>query len=235
MTALKRVLIDADIILAPTPYYKKLICEKYRIPNNKVKVLPNGTNFLIESARSLSNQNQLTNLLFAGRLSVQKNLPLMLETMRSYVDRYGNNIFLTIIGDGLLKKQIVRKISELDLSESVKVEKAVFGTELEQKFSVSDIFVLTSTHESFGLVLIEAMTKGVPIVGVDIPDIQNVVQNNRNGVFTANDPVELADALHKLIMDKKLYAEISKNNIVDAKKYRWEQVTKRLSEVYENI
>lgn len=232
----KKVLLGATTIIVPTADYKDLIEKQYSVNENKIVVIPFGTDHhVVKQPKSVSASGNTIKLLFVGRLANQKNIPLMLKTIETYTKHYSKGVTLNIVGSGELRKQVEKTILEKDLKNIVKMNGALFGSDLESKYSQADIFILTSNQESFGLVLIEAMTKGLPIVSVDILAVKNVVINGKNGFLCPEDPMSLAEAIHKLVTDKGLYTRISKNNISNAENYRWDEIAKKLSLVYESL
>ena len=68
------------------------------------------------------------------------------------------------------------------------------------------------------------MTKGVPIVSVDIPAVRNVVENGVNGLLAQQDPEFLADAIHNVLADPARYQEMSRNNLAKVRNYDWDLV-----------
>ncbi len=117
---LSRVLRDASKVLVPTEDYKDLVCDKYRLQRDRVAVVDNGTNHrIVDQSKSLPGQGKTANLLFVGRLAVQKNLPLMLKAVAAYRDKYGADFQLSIVGDGDLRADIESEIRQLDLGSLV--------------------------------------------------------------------------------------------------------------------
>ena len=77
---------------------------------------------------------------------------------------------------------------------------------------------MTSINESFGVVFIEAMTKGLPIVSVDIPAIRNVVNHGTNGLLAASNAGSIAAAIRTLSTNDMLYSTISRNNLAKSER-----------------
>lgn len=233
---LRRVLRDAAQIVVPTEDYKALISSKYGIGARKISVVPNGTTHKIaRQPKAAPALNRAVKLLFVGRISVQKNLPLMLAGIASFRQKYGGRIELTMIGEGDRLPEIRNRIRSLSLEDNVRLLPAMYGQELEREFTKADLFVLTSSEESFGLVLVEAMTKGLPIVAVGIPAVRNVVTHGTNGLLAKAHDVDIANKIHILATDKGMYEKISANNITRAAEFSWEKAITELNEIYEKI
>ena len=233
---LRRVMQAAAKVLVPTDDYRDLACGKYGIPRDRVAVVDNGTHHrVVDQPKSISAAGKSARLLFVGRLAVQKNVPLLLQAVAAYRDKYGSDFRLVIVGDGDLRPAIEAEIRRLDLGELVTLAGARYGAELESAYEESDLLILTSIFESFGLVLVEAMTKALPIVSVHIPAVRNVALDGVNGLLVDSAPGPLADAIHALLSDKELYEKISMNNLAAAHGYTWGAVVEKVSAAYGSI
>ncbi|HEV2413127.1 MAG TPA: glycosyltransferase family 4 protein [Candidatus Saccharimonadales bacterium] len=230
---LRKVLQRAKKIIVPTIDYKQLVSEKYAIADEKIEIIPNGTDHQISTKPKESvRRGKKVRLLYVGRLTAQKNIRLMLEALSEYEKSYSGLAELVIIGDGPEIPAITRIVKQLKLERSVKLKGSLYERELESEFEKADVFLLTSSHESFGIVLVEAMAKGLPIIAVNIHGVRNVVHNMRNGILVKPVPRDTAEALNKLVTDTQLFATISKYNLTDAQAYSWENIFSKLAEVY---
>ncbi len=233
---LRRVLRDAAAVLVPTEDYRELISAKYRIPSDRVLVIPNGTDHQVAATpHTLRSGPGPKELLFVGRLSIQKNIPLLLETLEAYPTWFPEDLRLKIVGAGGLQASIEDEIRRRGLCDAVTLCGALHGSELEAAYQDADLFVLTSVSESFGLVLVEAMTKGVPIVSVNIPAVRNVVADGTNGLLTESTPRALAEAIHALVSDDERYAAMARRNLEEAGRYDWSTITDEVLAVYDGI
>lgn len=233
---LSRVLRNASKVLVPTEDYRDLVCSKYSLQRDRVAVVDNGTDHrIVDQSRFLPEQRKTAKLLFVGRLAVQKNIPLLLRTVAAYRDRHGADIQLSIVGEGDLRSAIESEISQLEIGSLVRLVGAHYGAELESMYEESDLFILTSIFESFGLVLVEAMAKALPIVSVYIPAVRNVVFDGENALLVESTPEALAEAIHQLLTDQDLYAKVSMNNLAAAHRYTWQAVVDKISAAYDSL
>jgi glycosyltransferase involved in cell wall biosynthesis len=233
---LRRVMRGSAKVLVPTDDYRDLVGEKYDIRRDHVAVVDNGTDHgVVAQPKSISGNARPARLLFVGRLATQKNVPLLLRAVSAYREKYDSNFRLAIVGDGDLRPSIEDEILRLGLSDLVCLKGARYGADLESMYEESDLLILTSIFESFGLVLVEAMTKALPIVSVRIPAVRNVVLDGVNGLLTASEPGALADAIHELLTDEDLYAKFSTNNLATAHRYTWSSVARKISAAYDSL
>lgn len=233
---LSRVLRGACQVLVPTADYRDLVCGKYGLQRGRVVVVDNGTDHRIsDQPKCAPELKKPARLLFVGRLALQKNIPLLLRTIAEYRDRYDADIHLSIVGEGELRSDIEAEISRLEVGQLVSLVGAHYGTALESMYEESDLFILTSVFESFGLVLVEAMAKAVPVVSVYIPAVRNVVSHGENGLLVESTPEALADAIHQLLADRDFYLEVSANNLATAQRFTWDAVADKISAAYESL
>lgn len=231
---LSRVIKGADAITVLTDYYKKLISEKYDIKKSKITVIPNGTYFKAAKNRKKTLHSPIR-LLFVGRLSVQKNVPLLLKAFSICIYQYKMNILLRIAGDGEKREEIENLIKKLKLSRYVFMLGSVSPAQVQKLYNTSDVFILSSNSESFGTVVIEAMATGTPVVATDIPAMRNIIKHKVNGVLVKQNSDDMARVIYNLCKDSSLRERIVKNALIEVKRYNWETVTNKYEKVYRNI
>ncbi|MDZ4226161.1 MAG: glycosyltransferase family 4 protein, partial [Patescibacteria group bacterium] len=113
------VLRGAHKIIVLTPAYQAVLHKQFRIPMDKVVVIPNATTFKRLKAPK-SELHQVPRLLAVGRLSIQKNYPLMLEVMNLLKTEYKLDFTLTIVGSGFSKKQLQQQARNLGIEQNVR-------------------------------------------------------------------------------------------------------------------
>ena len=199
---LKRVLKSASKIIVPGKEYRTLINKKYDILEN-IMIIPNGVGeeFFVNKENVSSKH---TNLLFVGRLDVQKNVPKLIDV----ASLIKSKVVLHIIGDGEKKKEIEKLISDKNLKNVILHSKKT-GKGLINFYKNADIFILTSDIEAMPLVLLEAMASGTPIVASDVIGIREPL--GETGILVRPPtPENFARAIDNLIEDKILINTLSK-------------------------
>jgi glycosyltransferase involved in cell wall biosynthesis len=224
---LKRVLKSASKIIVLSKEYKTLINKKYNILEN-IMIIPNGVGeeFFINKENVSSKH---TNLLFVGRLSVQKNIPKLIDS----VSLIKSKVVLHIIGDGEKKKEIEKLISDKKLKNVILHGKKT-GKDLINFYKNADIFILTSDIEAMPLVLLEAIASGTPIVTSDVIGIREFVK--KTGILVnPPTPENFASAIDELIEDKKLINILSQRGRKKAKNYDWNKIVEKFEVVYREV
>ena len=147
-------------------------------------------------------------LVTAGRLSKEKNQKMLVDAIKVLCQKY-ENLSLTILGDGPLKNELENYVEDKGLSDIIHLEGNVAN--VEEYFSKSDIFVLSSSYEGLPLVILEAMAAKLPIVSTDVGGIKDIVTNNGLLVESENTDA-LVNVLEKVIEDKDLREELGNNS-----------------------
>ena len=137
-----------------------------------------------------------------ARLVPQKNLPLLLNALCHLNKVLGAKVSLTIVGVGPLKDELMRKAIECGIQESVTWKGQISDVTLFYK-SI-DAFVLPSNYEGFGLVLLEAMQQGVPVIANDVSAIPEVLGKGHPGLLKFPNSSLLAETIWKMLSDRKL-------------------------------
>ena len=124
------------------------------------------------------------------------------------------------------KQKVTKLLKELDLEKYVEFVGVKIGKELQELYRKARIFYLPSKNETFGIVYVEAMASGTPIVAMKNSAVQYVVKDGVTG-FLRNDEEGQKEAILRLLTDEKLYKEMQENCLKEAEKYRWENVIKK--------
>ena len=116
---------------------------------------------------------------FVGMLIPLKNIDILLEALNLAFPR--RNFTLEIVGEGMLKEKILKKITELQLQDCVVLLGKLSRDEVQNKLTTTDVFVMVSEPEAFGLVYVEAMSKGCITIGTKGQGIDGVIKHGENG------------------------------------------------------
>jgi glycosyltransferase involved in cell wall biosynthesis len=199
----------------------------------RVARIPNAVPQLTGSRSSLSEPVVLA----AGRLTPQKGFDLLVDAF-DRVAREEPEWALRIFGTGVQRDELQAMIEERGLSERV----LLMGRteQVGEELSRSSIFALSSRYEGFGMVIVEAMSKGVPVVSFDCPrGPGDIVHDGEDGLLVPNRDVErFASALLRLMRDEPLRRSMGAAAVRTAERYRpeiigeeWERLLGGLLEV----
>lgn len=149
-----------------------------------------------------SNQEKQKIVLSVGRMVADKRQLVLISMWGDLVKKYGDMDWkLMIIGDGYLRNEIVEYIEKEDLSNNIIIINET--SNIEEYYSLSSIFVMTSKYEGFGMVLLEAMANRTPCISFDVPSgPKDVIVNEYNGYLIEDlDKFDFIEKLHLLMND----------------------------------
>lgn len=197
----KRAYNDASNLVAVSEGLKNRITQHF---NKQPIVIPNIVD--VDSIRfSRANQNRTGRTLrfvATGALIKRKGYDVLLD---SFAQLPRNSAELRIIGEGPERPNLERQIFELGLNDSVKLLGQKTRAEISNIYSEADCFVLATRRETFGVVYIEAMLAGLPVIATRCGGPEDFV-NDDNGVLVSPESVrELTDALKMMIEKSRLY------------------------------
>lgn len=148
-------------------------------------------------------------LLTIGRLTQQKGQWILLEAMTKFDDIYPD-AELTILGEGEMREELERVAKRLRIDGRVKFAGKVSNP--QEYLKDADLFILPSIYEGLGVVLLEAMSVGVPVIASDIPAVDEVIENENNGLlFPAENSAELVDDILRIIKNVDLQTQLVEN------------------------
>lgn len=230
-----KILSNAKKIIFISPTYKENFIVKY-IPSKmkseilqKSIVVPNGIDkYWIENA--LKNERVLTsnkkvNLIFVGRINKNKNITTLIEVANK-MNLKGYECKLNIIGNGELLDEYKKKYENEDIIFCGQLDKE----KIIEYYKSSDIFVMCSKYETFGLVYVEAMSQGLPVIYTKNQGFDNYFPNGFVGFsVNYNDTHEITEKIESIISQ---YKQISENCINCYKGFNWENVCKDYKHIY---
>ncbi|MBK8982235.1 MAG: glycosyltransferase family 4 protein [Ignavibacteria bacterium] len=200
---------------------EQLIAERFSIP--EIKVIYLGQNFEVSETEKKINR-KIINLICVSHLTERrKNIDTLIRAF-SLLDK--NKFNLTIAGDGTLMKEYKELAKELKVSDRIKFTGSLSQEEIGTELENSDIFILPSFPEAFGIVLTEALAKGLPVISCKGNGGAEELQSlGYPGILVKpNDTNELSEAIKKLFSDTELMKAMSKSGKKIVSKYfTWEK------------
>ncbi len=198
------------------------------------KVIPNGVDVdryrrAVPIARW---QDGTRNLLFVGRHEPRKGLLHLLKAYR-ILRKTGCHCRLLVVGSGPQEHEARRYVATRRLG-GVEFLGRVSDREKAQLFKTADVYVSPATGgESFGIVLLESLAAGTPIVCSDIHGYKGVVRRGREGLLVPpGKPKAIAAAIAQLLNDDELREEMADNGPARAEEFSWERVTAKVDDYY---
>jgi len=154
----------------------------------------------LSELRAEANPDGRLLLVTAARLSPEKNLPFILRAMAALRARGAPSFRLLVLGEGDERAALEAMIEDLDLHDCVRLMGAVPSEEVPSWLTISDIFVFASASETQGMVVLEAMAAGLPVVAVNSSGIDAFVENRETGYATPETLEIWTETLHGLMV-----------------------------------
>jgi glycosyltransferase involved in cell wall biosynthesis len=210
----------AERIVVPSPSVAQVARERSRVAHEQIAIIPNAIDAEQFRVPRRPRDGGPPVVGFLGRLDPIKRVPDLLRA----VQELGGRVRLAIFGDGAERPHIVSEISRLNIADHVTLHGAVARP--QDALAQIDLLVLPSMAEGFGLVLIEAMAAGVPVVATNVAGIRDVVVNGETGVLVPpGDPDELAVAIEKVLGNSTLRHRLVSHAAKDVReRFTWDAV-----------
>lgn len=231
------IMKNAKKVIFISPSYKEFVIDNFIRENEKVdllekfEVIPNGIDdFWIEniSQEKERKDSNVVNLIHASRIDKNKNVETSIEISKE-LRKKGIESYIKIIGDGPEKNNLMRIYKENEYVEFIdKLNK----DELINQYDSSDILIMPSKFETFGLVYPEAMSRGLPIIYTKSQGFDNYFKEGVVGYpIKYNDVNEGFNSVIKILNN---YKEISRNCIENSRRFSWEKICKEYKKIYKD-
>ena len=130
------------------------------------------------------------------------------------------------------------RIILIDTSDNFDIDSGQYpSSKIIEYLLISDIFVFPSVLESFGVVIIEAMAAGLPLVANEVPGSRDLICNNKTGFLSKkiNDTNTFIKKINLLIKNKKIAEQMKANSIRESKKYDWKKISLKYLNLYNKV
>jgi glycosyltransferase involved in cell wall biosynthesis len=232
---------ESSEVIVNSNYMKSELQRLFGLPFEKINVIPNGVNLNnfnnvyrdYDFRRRFAMDNEKI-ILFMGRLVYEKGIQNLIAAMPKVLEHY-HDVKLVIAGKGGMIDELRNEVNALGISNKVYFAGYLNSTDVKKMYKCSDISVFPSTYEPFGIVAIEAMLSGTPVVVSDVGGLNEIVDHGINGMKSyAGNANSLADSILTLLFDHKLCDEVVKNAKAKVKaEYNWNKITSDTHFVYE--
>jgi len=245
----------ADLIVAATEAEQAQLQDLYGVDPQETIVIPPGVNThhfypipLDEAKEAIGISPRDRMALFVGRIEPLKGVDTLIKAMsivkkncRSFICPH----YLIIIGGDLEGKEdalsgemarLQQLCQALDLDEMVVFLGKRGQNTLPYYYSAAEVVVMPSHYESFGMVALEAMACGTPVIASRVGGLAHLIKDGETGFFVpAQDAEVLAEKLRLIFVDHDLRAEIGARAAAYAKGFSWELITQQMIDVYQRM
>lgn len=252
----RRVMREAGALVAASEIEADELTRLYGADPAKVSIVPCGVDTDVfrpirqVDAREALGRDQCERLvLFVGRIEQIKGIDVLLDALGLLFKRRPDlrgELCLLVVGGALdpgddapetEKVQDLRRlVHEHRMEDSVDFVGSVDQDRLALWYSAADLCAVPSLTESFGLVALEAMACGVPVVATRVGGLQTVVEDGRSGLLVApGDHASLAEAIEQVLMDHRLRMHLAHGARERAEQFTWHRVGDGIESIYERV
>ncbi|MBI4787286.1 MAG: glycosyltransferase [Chloroflexi bacterium] len=247
----REIMQFADRIVASTPRDCQQMIDLYGAPGNNIAVIPPGVDLSlfhpiskVEAKEFVESPLDHQTVLFVGRIDPVKGIDVWFQAMALIVERdpeLREKMCVCLIGGDVDEE--TPPDAELARLQTLKDELGIgdlvtfLGKRSQQclpyYYAAADVVVMPSLYESFGMVALEAMACGTPVVASDVGGLSFLVRNGETGFLVRErDPHALADCLGQLLRDPERRAQLGQRGIEVAREYAWPRIADQIEELY---
>jgi D-inositol-3-phosphate glycosyltransferase len=245
----------ADQLVAATPLEKAQMSWLYGADADKISVVPAGVDLNLfrpvpraEAKTRIGISPDCGMILFVGRIQPLKGIDTLMRAMKRVINQYPDfreNLCVSIIGgdpqpDSELERMEFERLNrlqaELGIGDLVTFLGAKDQDTLVYYYSAAEMVVMPSHYESFGMVALEAMACGTPVIGSDVGGLSFSIEDGFNGYLVpGKDPDALADKIALLLRHPSLRDHLGEQAIRWAERYAWTYIADEILDVFEMV
>jgi glycosyltransferase involved in cell wall biosynthesis len=232
-----------DCIVTPSESMKALI-KNYGM-KNRIEVIPNAIKLstfrekneleCLKISKRFNLKEDEKIILFVGRVATEKSIDKIIKAL-GIIKKHGiSKTKLLIVGNGPARDELTHLVQALGVEEEVIFCGEVNYEEIRYYYKIADVFTMASASESFGIVTIEALASGLPVLAVKAPGAMDILTDGFDGLLTDDNIEHFAKALEKIIRDPELRERLSKGALKTSTKYSINIISERMLNLYREI
>jgi glycosyltransferase involved in cell wall biosynthesis len=221
---------EADHIITVSNLIKRRLTDQYHIPAGKITTIYNAIEHGGEAIKYVRKKNEKEKIVtFLGRITIQKGPEYFVDVARMIINKM-KNVHFVIAGNGELREKIISKSIEYGISQRVHFTGFLNAQEVSEMLSRSDVFIMPSVSEPFGIVPLEAMQAEVPVIISYQSGVSELIKNVVKTDFW--DIHAMADAVYGILKRKKLSNTLKSEGKDEVTHLNWEHSAGRIRQVY---
>ena len=210
---------NCDKIICVSEFLKNNLSKQYQ---NKSEVIYNGVDFDLFYDIGIDENYGL----FVGSFVPQKGIDILIDAVKDI------DFNFKFIGDGVLFNKIDERIKKENIN-NIELLGKKHQKEVSEYIKRCSFLILPSLSEGLGMVLLEAMASGKPVIGTNVGGIPELIKNEYNGFLVeAKNPYTLREKINILVENKDLREKMGKNGKIFSKRFSWENTAKNVNEIY---
>lgn len=228
----KKGMLEADLIIAVSQWTKDIIVDKYGIRESKIKVVHNGVVQTDTTDFSFSPGFSDHVVTFLGRITYQKGPRYFIDAARKVLNFFPDTHFI-MAGSGDLLPAMLEYVAQWGLSSRIHFTGFIKEKQIQQVWSITDVYVMPSVSEPFGITPLEAAQAGVPVILSNQSGISEVMDHAIKTDFWDTDA--LANAIISVLKYKGLSQSLKTNSKRELESLTWNHTAKKINQLYHEL
>jgi len=225
-----------DLVIAPSASMRTILQDfGVDVP---VEVIPNGVELdpILTCSSQVNRQEfgfspQDVVLTYVGRLAPEKNLPFLLRAFKGVASAY-EDARLLLVGDGPEKDNLHDSVVHMGIANKVHFTGMVPHPEVPCYMTTANAFVISSTSETFGISVVEAMAAGLPVLGIDSPGIRDIIIDGKTGFLSSDDLASFTAKMTRLVSEHELRRQMGVTAFTASQTYDIRVTTQSIIQQY---
>lgn len=222
----------ADRVIAVSHLTRKIVIEKYGIHPSKVVAVHNAVAVNALFKRGIERAVKDKVVTFLGRITYQKGPEYFVEAAAKVLKRLPNVRFV-MAGSGDMLNQVVRRVAKLGIADRFHFTGFLKGDEVHTMFGLSDVYVMPSVSEPFGISPLEAMQSRVPVIISKQSGVAEVLDYAVKVDYWDVDA--MADAIHAMVTYPALGKMFAREGLNEVMSLKWDNAARKVKDVYESV
>lgn len=229
----KKGMEEADRVITVSNLTRKIVIEKYGINPDKINTVYNAVEPAdkshLDDIKKTVKEKVVT---FLGRITFQKGPEYFIESAKKIIDK-DSNVRFVMAGTGDMMNKMIKRVAELRIANKFHFTGFLRGQDVDRMLAVSDVFVMPSVSEPFGIVPLEAMRSNVPVVISRQSGVSEILKHALKIDFWDIDA--MADAIYGLLHYDALSKMFRKHGKTEVENLKWENAAFHVKNIYSEL
>lgn len=229
------VRLPFDKIITVSNETKNSLIQNYGVKPERINVVHNGVDLKLVGSITIDKKIK-NSIVFVGRLAPHKHVDDLINVLKLLKNDF-EDIHLKIIGNGVEKDNLINIVNDLNLSNKIDFLSDLKYSDVIREIKSSNILVLPSTREGFGMVLAEANACSLPVVAYKSGGVTEVIDDGKNGFLVEPRNInELSERIRFLLENKEIAREMGDNGRKKVINYfDWDKIVENIIEIYKKL
>lgn len=222
----------ADMVMAVSNLTRNIVIEKYGVPAERVITVHNAVRFASSDNQEVERGLDDKIVTFLGRITYQKGPDYFVEAAAKVLQRV-QNVRFVMAGSGDMMNHVIRRVAKLGIADRFHFTGFLKGDDVQKMFAMSDVYVMPSVSEPFGISPLEAMKSNVPVIISKQSGVAEVLDYALKVDYWDVDA--MADAIYALITYPALAQMFSQKGHEEVTNLKWDNVAAKVKGIYEDV